>query len=224
MERLKKCLTTAAFVCVASLLPASKVDAMVLNGDFETGDLTGWSASGINGGLAVVVAEGTMFSANNSTGFTFNGDFAVNVRSSGTAPTNSVGILTSDPFILGDELSFIGLSETFAGITDPVTLEFRILSLASDILFSQEVETNLVEVGPEPTNGTFSTHIFDTSEFEGQEVMLQFRQNTNVAGQGFFTLIDDVETNPATVPDPSTVLGSLLALSFGVSQLRKKPA
>lgn len=225
MERLKKCLTTAAFVCVATILPASKVDAMILNGDFETGDLTGWSQSGINSGLAFVAEEGTMFSVHNTTGLTLNGDFAANVRSSsGTAPTNSVGILTSDPFIIGDELSFLALSETFTGITDPVTLEFRILDLGFGVLFSQEVDTNLVAVGPNPTDGTFSTHVFDTSVFEGQEVMLQFRQNTNVAGNGFFTLIDDVETTTARVPEPATVLGSLFALGLGVSQLRKKHA
>ena len=75
----------------------------IVNGTFEIGDLTGWTASGINNGIAVVNQEETCFSFNNTQGLTFNGNFAANVRSSGPAPTNSIGILTSAPFVTGSQ-------------------------------------------------------------------------------------------------------------------------
>ena len=174
-----------------------------VNGTFETGDLTGWTASGINGGFAVVSQEGTCFSSNNTVGLTFNGDFAANVRSSGPAPTNSIGILTSDLFVAGSGISFRALSENDDGrpAADPVTLEVRVLDGAGSVLLSQIVTTNIVTLstvcpGGDLRDGIFSTHIVDTSAFDGQDIRVEFRQHTNVAGSGFFTLIDDVAVNP----------------------------
>ena len=175
-----------------------------VNGTFETGDLTGWTSSGINGGDAGVAREGTCFSSNNTLGLTFNGDFAANVRSSGPAPTNSIGILTSDLFVAGSGISFRALSENddFSPVADPVTLEVRVLDGVGNVLLSQIVTTNIVTLDPntcsggELRDGIFSTHIVDTSAFDGQDIRVEFRQHTNVAGSGFFTLIDDVAVNP----------------------------
>jgi hypothetical protein len=179
-------------------LTLSATSSLIPNGDFETGELSGFTASGLNDGFAMVVEEGSCFSANDTTGITLNGDFAANVRSSGPAPTDSVGILTSDLFVAGSELTFRALSENDvdAPASDPVTLEVRLLDAADNLLSSQVITTNIVTLqspcGGAPINGTFSTHAIPTTGFLGESIRVQFRQHTNVSGKGFFTLVDDI--------------------------------
>jgi len=227
---LKVMQTTLAIASVAGVTVftiASKANAAAFvsltNGDFETGSLTpGWTASGVNDGFALVVREGTQFSVFNTTGIILNGDFAVNVRSSGPAPTNSVGILTSAPFVIGDQLRFSALSEA-QGQVDPVNLIVDLLDENSQILFSEVVKTNLINVSDVPTNGIFSNHLLDTSRFAGQTVALQFRQNTQVQGSGYFTLIDNVETTvPESVPEPASAAGVVLFGMAGVGRWLKR--
>jgi hypothetical protein len=177
----------------------------IVNGTFETGDLTGWTASGINGGFATATQEGTCFSWNNTRGLTFNGSFVANVRSSGPAPTSSVGILTSDLFEAGSAISFWALSENtdYLPVPDPVTLEVRVLNAEDVVLLSQNVTTNIITLdsyspcpGGDVRDGVFSAHIIDTSAYSRDLVRVEFRQHTNYPGYGFFTLIDDVELIP----------------------------
>jgi hypothetical protein len=195
-------------------LPSNSHFSRLPNGDFELGNLTGWTASGINDGGAVVVGEGDQYSFFNSTGVTLNGDYAANVRSSGPAPPTSMGILTSDPFIATDALRFSALTETDMGNSNPVLFEVRILDTNSQILLSQIVHANLLEAGPDPADAPFSTHILNTSAFRGQTVVVQFRQNTLTPGSGFFTLVDDVGI---LVPEPSTRLSvSILLAIIGI--------
>ena len=85
------------------------------NGNFEAGTLEGWTASGVNEGFARIAREGSCFSYNNTEGLTLSGSFAAEIRSSGLAPTDSVGLLTSDPFIASSSISFSALSETEDG-------------------------------------------------------------------------------------------------------------
>ncbi len=221
---LKTIVTTMAVIGSTAAMTAPAANALTFiplnNGDFETGDFTGWTADSINDGFAAVVEEGTMFSFFNSTGVTLNGNFAANIRSSGPAPIDSLGILTSDTFVIGEALRFSALTETLGGNTDPVNFEVRILDTNNQTLLSEIVQTNLVAVGTEPVDGVFSTHLLDTSDFAGQNVMLEFHQNTKTPGAGFFTLIDDVETSK--VPEPGTVLGSLFLLGLGIAQLQKQ--
>lgn len=181
------------------------VSDYIVNGNFETGDLTGWTASGINDGCAFVVEEGTCFSANNTLGIAMKGIFSANVRTCGSSPLNSIGILTSDPFIAGNTIRFIALSENDDDIPapNPVTLDVLVLDDADAVLFFDIVDTNVVTLSRSNFDGTciigdirdgaFSTHIIDTSDFAGEVIRIQFRQSTNVAGSGFFTLIDEVE-------------------------------
>src|SRR3989441_6206677 len=164
------------------------------NGGFESGTLTGWTVSGENGGVARIAREGSCFSYNNTEGLSLSGSFAAEIRSSGLAPVNSTGILTSDPFIAGSAITFNALTEAEEGEeakfaqTDPVTFEARILDEANNALFSQVFKPNVTylyrsaagECSGEPRDASFSNHTIDTSSFAGQFVKLQFRQHTNV--------------------------------------------
>ena len=178
----------------------------ITNGDFETGDLTGFTASGINDGFARIVREGTCFSFNNTRGITFSGDFAVIVRS--IRDTTSIGILTSDPFIAVSTLTFKALSENSEGdgaiaFPNPVTFELRILDVSDSVLFSQVIQTNIilldhkipVACSGDERDDTFSNHTINLSPFKGQIVKVQFRQHTNKFSSGFFTLVDDIKSN-----------------------------
>ena len=195
-----------SFLCLASCNDGNgqPVPDFIVNGDFETGDLTGWTQSGINQGFAFVVEEGSCFSANNTRGIAMKGIFSANVRSSGPAPVTSIGILTSDRFIAGNAIRFIALSENDDGVPapNPVTLEVLILDDEGGILFSEIIDTNIVTLSLSNSpicsvgdirDGAFSTHIIDTSDIAGEAIRIEFRQHTNLEGLGFFTLIDEVE-------------------------------
>src|SRR5689334_5905529 len=99
----------------------------LMNGGFEAGTLTGWTAGGENGGVARIAREGSCFSYNNTEGLSLSGSFAAEVRSSGLAPVDSVGMLTSDPFVAGSSITFNALTEAEEGEQarfaqrDPVT-------------------------------------------------------------------------------------------------------
>ena len=195
-----------SFLCLASCNDGNgqPVSDFIVNGDFETGDLTGWTASGINQGFAVVVEEGSCFSGCNPRGIAMKGIFSANVRSGGSSPLNSIGILTSDLFIAENAIRFIALSENCdsAPAENPVTLEVLVLDDMDSILLFEIINTNIVtlSVSNDPEclvgdirDGALSTHVIDTSGLAGDVIRIEFRQRTNVAGFGFFTLIDEVE-------------------------------
>src|SRR5207248_4283327 len=108
----------------------------LMNGNFEAGTLSGWTVDGQNGGLARIAREGSCFSYNNTEGLSLSGSFAAEIRSSGVAPVDSVGMLTSDPFVAGSSITFNAFTEAeeceqarFAE-RDPVTVEARLLATA----------------------------------------------------------------------------------------------
>jgi hypothetical protein len=202
---------TTFFILTFALATTAFPQAPALrNGNFEAGTLEGWTASGINEGIARIAREGSCFSYNNTEGLTLSGSFAAEVRSSGLAPTDSVGLLTSDPFIAGSSISFSALSETedgevASGSDDPVSFEVRLLDTSENVLLAQILKTNMVALnrnlaGPctgEQRDAAFSKYSIDTSSYRGQIVKLQFRQHTNVPKRGFFTLVDDVAVDDA---------------------------
>jgi len=203
-------------------------DTHIINGNFETGDLTGWTADGINDGFAAIVSEESLFSANNTFGLTLDGDFALNIRSSGPAPVDSVGILKSDFFIAGYGIDFLALSENddYNPSPNPVTFSVGIFNSLGNVLLSQIITPNIVTLGTyDGRDGIFSKHTLDTSAFIGETVQLEFRQHTNVPGAGFFTLIDDIVNKPSEpvtgTPEPATLLLVGLGL-IGLIKFRKK--
>ncbi|MSQ09547.1 MAG: hypothetical protein EXR52_00860 [Dehalococcoidia bacterium] len=177
------------------------------NGDFELG-ITGWNLAGIVDGIARVEIEGSCFGANNTKGITFNGNRALNVRSSPDAPVGSTGTATSNPFTLGSALGFRALIENDDAVPspDPVSFEMRVLDAGGGLLATHAVKPNILTTSPGTStdgclvgdlrNGPWSTHAIDTSAFAGQLGRVEFRQHTNVPGKGFFALVDDVVVTP----------------------------
>jgi len=174
------------------------------NGGFETGNLSGWTSGSINNGSVSVVTEGTCWSSFDTRGITMPGVYAANVRSSGPAPTDSVGILTSNSFVASKGVSFYALSERSSPLqANPVNFVVNILAVPSgNIISTQIVGTNLITIsqfcnaGPVGPNWIFSNHSIDTSAVFGQNIQIEFRQNTNISGLGFFTLVDRVRRIP----------------------------
>jgi hypothetical protein len=207
-------MTLLFMALIASTSLASAQTIPMVNGDFESGTLIGWTPGGIDGGTATLVQEGTCFSHYNTQGITLSGSFAVNIRSSAAGATNSVGVLTSDTFVAGSSVTFNALSEAddaHAASENPVAFEARLLDTSDNILLSQVLKTNIVGLNDskescvgELRDAAFSNHSIDTSAFSGETVKLQFRQHTNIPEWGFFTLVDDVRISP---PNPTISLG-----------------
>lgn len=148
--------------------------------DFESGSLEEFVSDGVNGGQANVVVEGQMFSdISDTTGIDLLGNYAVNVRSGSPDNSSSVGAITSQLLIAGDRLMFRERSES-----NNVGIEVRILDESNNVLLTQPVF---------PTLDTFRLHTINTSAFAGQQVKIQFRQNTLEEGRAWYTLIDEIK-------------------------------
>lgn len=179
----------------------------LLNRDFEISG-EGWTLVGLLDGIARVEIEGSCFGANNTTGITFNGNRALNIRSSPSAPHGSIGIATSHVFTLGKALGFRALVENDDAVPslDPVSLEVRVLDAGGGLLATHPVKPNILTTSPGTStdgclvddlrDGPWSSHTIDTSAYAGQIGRIEFRQHTSVPGKGFFALIDDVVVTP----------------------------
>ena len=106
------------------------------------------------------------------------GTYAVNIRSKEVANVGSIGILTSPLFTADDRLMFRERSES-----NNVNIEVRILNENGDVLLSKNIP---------PTLGTFRLHTINTLQFAGQQIKVQFRQNS-LQTAGWYTLIDDIK-------------------------------
>jgi hypothetical protein len=203
---------------------ASTTDAALIhNGDFESGNLDGFVADGVNDGYVTVVEEGTCFSYYDTRGISFSGRFATAIGSGNSAPIDSIGILTSAPFTAGEFISFDALSESVPGIVDPVDLEVVILTADGAVLATERVTANVLVMssacGLGPQDAAFSQHAVDTSAFEGASIKVQFRQHTNYALNGYFTLLDNIRTSPPSDLCAAAAETTLTSCSFEVPVL-----
>ena len=147
--------------------------------DFETGSVGLFESSGTDGGQALIVQEGTLFSSGSDTTIIdMPGTYAVNIRSKAVANVGSIGILTSPLFTAGDRLMFRERSES-----NNVNIELRILNENGDVLLSQSIP---------PTLRTFRLHTINTLQFAGQQIKVQFRQNS-LQTAGWYTLVDNIK-------------------------------
>jgi hypothetical protein len=174
----------------------------IRNGNFATGDLTGWRMDAIQGGIVWVVHEGMVVSGlAGSDAIPYpDSKWAVAVRSSAPAPVSSIGVLTSDPFIPNaPTLTFKALSEH-----ERVAATLRILKPEADPVNTAQADILLEVPVNNDSPGTGATASFqpqdvDISQFynatdptKGTPIKVQFRQHTAAAGAGYATFITDV--------------------------------
>jgi hypothetical protein len=169
----------------------------IANGDFASGDLRGFRAEAIEGGSAEVVAQGATFSAlPGSAEIPFPGgpgSHAVKLRSRGDGTPGSVAILTSLPFVPGDDtLSLRTFSESTA-----VHFEVLLLDPAADTLEPSDADVHVrhdVPVDASHTNRAagFASVRIPLPRGRGRPLKLQLRQQTLEPMNGYFTLITDI--------------------------------
>jgi len=195
---LRRFLVTISAIFFAVCTTTASAFGLLTGGDFESGTLFGWAGGGENGGVAFVAANGTCFSAADTTGIRLPGNFSAAIRSNAEGDTGSVGTLTSGPFAAGDGIAFLALTESADGerSSRPNRVEVSILSEAGSELRTIPFFTSVIALAngcpSEPRNGTFSSHFVDTRQFLGENIRVQIRANTRQHGRGNFTLIDRV--------------------------------
>jgi len=171
-------------------------DNLIVNGNFES-DLAGWTDSGINGGIVRIETEGTDFSGLPGTPdiVMISSTHAVNIRSSGPAPIDSIGALTTSntntPSAGSHVLKWWQKSER-----QDVYIELQILD---------EGGVSVLKTIPVVVVTEWTEQSVDLSEYIGTPIMIRFRQHTTGAGYGYYTLLDDIETTEKMAQnDPST--------------------
>jgi hypothetical protein len=178
---------------------ASLFSTGLRNGDFETGDLRGFRADGLRGGIVELVRQGTAFGYDpDSAAIVFPEGartYAAKLRSRGDGTRGSVAILTSLPFIPGGPaLSFALLSESA-----DVRLELLFLDPAADALepAPAHVQRRLTVQGEETHSdhaGAFTTVRVPFPRGPQHAVKVQIRQETLRPHHGYFTLITDLRS------------------------------
>lgn len=196
--------TSALMLILAYFCPAPAVAgaSLLFDGDFESGTFQGWTPGGENGGFAQVVAKGSCFSANDTTAISFNGNptsnYAALLRSNAAGNTNSVGKLRSNSFTAGNGIIFSALSETLDGNPShkPVNLVVKILDSQGNPVSDQPYNTAVIKLKKGcpsvKRDAAFSRHFIDTHHLAGEEISIEFSQNTKTESLGYFTLIDNV--------------------------------
>lgn len=183
-------------------LGASAQGSVLFDGDFESGTFQGWTPGGENGGFASVAAKGGCYSGNDTTAISFNGNptsnYAALLRSNAAGDTDSIATLRSRSFTAGNGLLFSALSETLDRDPGhrPVNFVVRIISGDGSLLAELPYRTAIIQLTKgcpsEARDAGFSQHFIDTHHFAGQEISIEFAQNTNHESLGYFTLIDNV--------------------------------
>ena len=175
---------------------------LLFDGDFESGTFQGWIPGGENGGFASIAAKGSCYSANDTTAISFNGDptsnYAALLRSNAAGNTDSVARLKSEPFTAGNGIIFSALSETLDADPGhkPVNFVVRILDSQGSPVSEQPYNTAIIQLAQGcpsvKRDAAFSRHFIDTHHLAGQEISIEFSQNTKHESLGYFTLIDNV--------------------------------
>lgn len=197
-------LASALMLIFASFCPTPVLAgaSLLFDGDFESGTFQGWTPSGENGGFAQVVAKGSCFSANDTTAISFNGNptsnYAALLRSNAAGNTGSLGKLRSNSFTAGNGIIFSALSETLDGnpAHKPVNLVVKILDSQGNPVSDQPYNTAVIKLKKGcpsvKRDAAFSRHFVDTHHLAGEEISIEFSQNTKNESLGYFTLIDNV--------------------------------
>ncbi|OUS15641.1 hypothetical protein A9Q88_10170 [Gammaproteobacteria bacterium 50_400_T64] len=224
------------FVC---LFVGTANASLITNGDFETGDFTGWNTSQAGGSSLLVTAnpgDPTLGSSPTNNFYAFAGNQG--------GPSQNI---FWQSFVVPTALTALTFSfdyayENFAGAgfvnPTPDTLshtgvsnqQFRVEILNGTALFDTVDPTDIIfsaiqtapgSLDPQPW-ASFSQNVFSAvSPFQGQNLQVRFAQADN---QGPFDIgFDNVSLSASTtaVPEPATL--ALLALGVaGIGFSRKK--
>lgn len=142
-----------------------------------------WEKYSVNNGIAEQVADPN------------SGTYGAKIRSSVSAPVDSIGGFKSHPFYLENS-----------------TLKWYQKSQNADVvvtvrLFDRD-GTELDSTTPSISVGSYTQQSWDISAYANQDVMVQFEQHTASAGLGYYTHIDDV-TLEGSVPLGATLNDTL---------------
>jgi hypothetical protein len=225
----------AALLAVGATVEAANA-ASIINGGFETGNFSGWTAVSQSG------SNGNLF--NTAGGRSPSSSSPIPGASEGTryAVTDQFGpgsyVLFQDLFLEAGsqhQLSFDWFAQTGARLSNPGNMnrnslpnqQFRVdlVSTGFSNWFgsssSAGVLANIVAPTVSPRQWTSTT--FDLSAWTGQTVRLAFRQADN---QGNFQAgVDNVKissTPVEKVPEPASTLGLLAIGSMGAASILKR--
>jgi hypothetical protein len=159
----------------------------------------------LRGGFALVVRRGTVISGNPGSDLVrFPGLMSLLVRSDRPGNPDSVGVVTSRPFVpRGPRLTVATLSES-SQVASRLLVLRETRSPRSPAPADVLVDVPLRNERPGTGAGVeFETQVIDVSPWfnaarplHGPRLQLQLRQHTTSPGNGFFTLIGDVRTSP----------------------------
>jgi len=183
--------------------PAQPQDAsraervQIPNGDFESGNMQGWTPSGMAGGGVQMVQAGTVFPgqiedgrpATDTDQIPFQqGQWAVCMRSSGPgAGGGAAAILTSVPVKISKSwLRWDEMAES-----EMVTTEVHVIDAQTGMDLAIQ---RFTRSRPRSTrNDVFwERQSMDMSRYLNRTVQIQFRQTTADGGNGWFTLLDNI--------------------------------
>lgn len=229
--------TLITLTLTAAVMGTASAANLVVNGDFETGDFTGWTTSQA-GGSTLDVRSGTSQAGDTPTGdfYAFAGDQfgpSTNILVQTITLPGAIGsaTLSLDFGYNNQSGSFINALPDLVDHTGPANQNFRIDVLSAgaaiDSTGSGNVLFEIFRTNPgDPNPRSFSAFSQDISvdlaAFAGQDVQLRFAQTDNQSPfhVGFDNVVLDVNGGTTVVPEPSSVLS--LGFLLGAGFLRRR--
>jgi len=218
-----------ALFITALIFPTERATAsieLITNGDFETGDFTGWANSATGAGLAFTINDGSFNPAGPGGALApIAGQF--DAVSSQTNPALNLVTqifqvplnITNAVFSWADRIRNHAPSNVFS---DP-NQEFRVLieDMAGGLIqeiFSTDPGDPLQQVGP-------NNRLFDLTallqSLAGQDIQIAFEQQDDLGN--FNATIDDVSLQVDVIPEPTAALvWVVLASCLGGTSLRRR--
>jgi len=226
------------FVCLFVCLFVGTANAsLITNGDFETGDFTGWNTSQAGGSSLFVAAnpgDPTLGSSPTNDFYAFAGNQGGPSQNifwqSFVVPTALTALTFSFDYAYENFAGFLNPNPDTLSYTGVSNQQFRVEILNATALFDTVDPTDIIfsaiqtapgSLDPQPWT-SFSQNIFSAvSPFQGQNLQVRFAQADN---RGPFDIgFDNVSLSATTtaVPEPATL--ALLTLGVaGIGFSRKK--